>query len=82
MTFYEIDPAIGSLARDPDLFTYIADSDASVETIVATGRLGLAAMRRLRPPGHRRVIVRTRSRSTSSPGRRVALYADRVSDDA
>jgi hypothetical protein len=42
MTFYEIDPAVVSLARNPALFTFIADSPATVKTVVADGRLGLA----------------------------------------
>ena len=42
MTFFEIDPEVVRIARDPNLFTYLADSDATVETVVGDGRLGLA----------------------------------------
>ena len=42
MTFFEIDPEIVRIARDPKLFTYLADSDATIETVVGDGRLGLA----------------------------------------
>ena len=40
--FYEIDPAVVRIARDPTLFTYLADSDATIEVIVGDGRLELA----------------------------------------
>ena len=43
MTFFEIDPAVVSLARDPSLFSFIEDSAATIETVVADGRRGLAA---------------------------------------
>ena len=40
--FFEIDPEIVRIARDQKLFTYLADSDATIETLVGDGRLGLA----------------------------------------
>lgn len=43
LTFYEIDPGIVALAEDPSLFTYLADSKADLEVVVADGRLGLAS---------------------------------------
>jgi hypothetical protein len=43
MTFYEINPAVVSVARDPHLFTYLADSRADVEIVTGDGRLGLQA---------------------------------------
>jgi spermidine synthase len=42
LTFFEIDPEIVRIARDPGLFSYIEDSDATVKTVVGDGRLGLA----------------------------------------
>ena len=42
MTFFEIDPEVVRVARNPKLFTYLADSDATIETVVGDGRLGLA----------------------------------------
>lgn len=42
-TFYEIDQAVVDMARDPRLFTYLADTPARVRTVVGDGRLGLAA---------------------------------------
>ena len=41
MTFFEINPAVVSVARDPHLFTYLADSDADVNVVTTDGRLGL-----------------------------------------
>ena len=39
--FIEIDPAVVAIARDPRLFTYLSDSRASVDVVVADGRLAL-----------------------------------------
>ncbi len=43
LTFYEIDPAIVAIARDPRLFTYLADSAPAIDVVVGDGRLGLAS---------------------------------------
>ena len=42
MTFYEIDPLVARVARDADCFTYLADSQATVEVVVGDPRLSLA----------------------------------------
>lgn len=42
MTFYEIDPAVVRIARDPSLFTYVSDSKAAVEIVLGDARLKLA----------------------------------------
>ena len=39
--FFEIDPTVVSIARDPASFTFLADSSASIEVAVEDGRLGL-----------------------------------------
>ncbi len=44
MTFFELDPAVVAIARDPRLFTYLADSAARVDVLVGDGRLGLATI--------------------------------------
>jgi hypothetical protein len=41
-TFYEIDPAIVSIASDPRLFTYLQDSRAEIQMKIGDGRLLLA----------------------------------------
>lgn len=42
INFYEIDPAVVRIAKNPDLFTYLRDSDAEVRTILGDARLRLA----------------------------------------
>jgi hypothetical protein len=44
MTFYEIDPAVVEIARDPRLFTYLREAPGPVDVVVADGRLGVAGM--------------------------------------
>jgi spermidine synthase len=41
-TFFEIDPAVVRLARDPDLFTYLRDCRGQFDVEVGDGRLSLA----------------------------------------
>jgi hypothetical protein len=42
-TFYEIDPSVIRIARNPSLFTFLRDARGTVDVIEADGRLGLAA---------------------------------------
>jgi len=46
-TFYEIDPVIAKIARDPSLFTYMSDCTPGAKVILGDGRLTLA-----RAPDH------------------------------
>jgi len=41
--FYEIDPAVVAIARNPDFFSFLADSPARVEVVVGDARLALAS---------------------------------------
>jgi hypothetical protein len=41
-TFYEIDPAIAALARDPRYFTYLHDARTNVRIVLGDARLSLA----------------------------------------
>ncbi len=43
-TFIEIDPKVVEIAEDPELFTYLSDADADVQTIVGDGRIELDAL--------------------------------------
>jgi len=43
--FYEIDPAVIQIARDPRHFTYLASSAAEIEVVEGDGRISLAAER-------------------------------------
>jgi len=44
MTYYEIDPAVVAIARDPRLFTYLQHAPGPVDVVVADGRLGVAKL--------------------------------------
>jgi spermidine synthase len=41
-TFYEIDPAVARIARDPAAFTYLEDCAAACEVVLGDARLSLA----------------------------------------
>jgi tetratricopeptide (TPR) repeat protein len=41
VTYYEIDPAVERIARDPRLFTYVSDSLAQTDVILGDARLSL-----------------------------------------
>lgn len=43
MTFYEIDPAVVQVAKDPRLFTYLADSPGAIRVELGDARLRLRA---------------------------------------
>jgi hypothetical protein len=79
LTFHEIDPAIVTIARDPRLFTYLADTPAQVDVVVGDGRLGIAAA----PPSTDDLIVVDAFDSDAVPvhlltREAVALYVDRL----
>jgi hypothetical protein len=40
-TYYEIDPAVVTIATDPSLFTFVSGSPATIEMKVGDGRIGL-----------------------------------------
>jgi SAM-dependent methyltransferase len=42
MTYYELDPDIARIARDPDLFTYISECASDVPVVLGDARLTLA----------------------------------------
>ena len=42
-TYYEIDPAVERIARDPRLFTFLRDSPAQVSVVLGDARLSLSA---------------------------------------
>jgi spermidine synthase len=44
-TFYEIDPAIERIARDPHLFTYLRDCGSRCSTVIGDARLSLTKAR-------------------------------------
>jgi SAM-dependent methyltransferase len=40
-TFYEIDPTVARIARDPRFFTYLADSPADIQLVLGDARVSL-----------------------------------------
>lgn len=52
-TYFEIDSGVARLARDPALFTYLADARATTSIVLGDGRRSLAAS----PDGHFDLIV-------------------------
>jgi SAM-dependent methyltransferase len=42
-TFYELDPVVEAIARDPTLFTYLRDTSAELHVVLGDARLALAA---------------------------------------
>jgi spermidine synthase len=84
--FYEIDPAVIRLARDQNLFTYLAQSRAEVEVVEGDARISLAAERaRGELPGFDFLIVDAFS-SDAIPvhlltREALALYRDALRED-
>ncbi|HEX8877044.1 MAG TPA: fused MFS/spermidine synthase [Phycisphaerales bacterium] len=42
MTFFEIDPAVAGIARNPDLFTYLTDAQGKLDVVIGDGRAALS----------------------------------------
>ncbi len=55
--FYEIDPAVVSLARTSGFFTFLGDSQADIEVVEADGRLALEEEERRGEPGWDVLVV-------------------------
>ncbi len=68
-TFYEIDPAVERIARNPDYFTYLADCRGKVEVVLGDARLSLEHGPRaaVRSADRRRLQFRLRARSPHDP---------------
>ena len=82
MTFFEIDPEMVSMARDPQLFSYLSDSDAEVRTVVGDGRLRVAGQ----PSGSYDLMILDAFSSDSIPihlltTEAMRMYADRLAAD-
>ena len=43
-TFFEIDPKVAAIARDPRLFTYLSDATAATDIVLGDGRRSIAAV--------------------------------------
>ena len=80
-TFYEIDPAMVEIARDPELFTFLEEARGEMEVIVADGRLGLARDERAYD-----LVILDAFTSDAIPAHlltreALAAYADRLTPD-
>ena len=80
-TFYEIDPAVERIARDPLYFTYLKDCPAQVQVVLGDGRLTLAQA----PDRHYDLIVFDAFSSDAVPlhliyREAIRLYLAKLSD--
>jgi hypothetical protein len=69
--FYEIDPAVEELARDPRYFTFLADCRAEVTVFLGDGRLRLRGA----PDSHYQLIIADAFSSDSVPAHLLSLQA-------
>jgi Flp pilus assembly protein TadD len=81
ITFYEIDPAVERIARNPQYFTYLADSRAKVEVVLGDARLALVHG----PPRNFDLLVLDVFSSDSVPihlitREAIKIYLDRLTD--
>jgi hypothetical protein len=80
-TFYEIDPAVERIARDPDLFTFVEDCHEEVDVVLGDARLSLVHAR----DGQFGLIVVDAFNSSAIPvhlltREAVQLYLDKLAD--
>ncbi len=80
-TFYEIDPVVLEIAADPGLFTYLAETEGTIDHVIGDGRLMIE-----RSGDVYDVIVLDAFTSDAIPTHLVTLeamasYADRLADD-
>jgi hypothetical protein len=84
-TFFEIDPTVERLARDPRYFTYLPDAEARgvrVRVVIGDARLSL----RHEPDGHFGLLVVDAFSGDAIPthlltGEAIRLYRDKLADD-
>ena len=82
VTFYEIDPEIERIARNPEYFTFLSDCRGDVEVMVGDGRLTLAQS----PDRHYGLIVLDAFSSDAIPTHlltreAIELYLSKLEDD-
>lgn len=81
-TFYEIDPAVERIARDPRFFTFLADSPAKIHVVLGDARLSLQQA----PAGRFGVLILDAYCSDSLPlhlitREALALYLSKLTPD-
>jgi spermidine synthase len=80
-TFFELDPEVVRIAKDPAYFTYLHDSRARITTVTGDGRLGLSRT----APGSFDLIVLDAFSSDAIPvhlltQEAIKMYAARLAD--
>ncbi|MCZ6523302.1 MAG: fused MFS/spermidine synthase [Alphaproteobacteria bacterium] len=81
-TFYEIDPAVARVARDPDYFTFLSDCAPDARVVMGDARLRLGEA----PEGYYRLIILDAFSSAAVPmhlltRQALELYMTRLEDD-
>jgi hypothetical protein len=81
-TFYEIDPVVERIARDPRYFTYLQNCTSDVQVVLGDGRLSLASA----PPGEYGLIILDAYNSDALPvhlmtHQALELYLSRLMPD-
>lgn len=56
-SFFEIDPGIERIARDPRLFTYLRDAAAEIRVVIGDGRLSLREETRVDAPRYDLIVL-------------------------
>ncbi len=82
MTYFEIDPDVVAVARNPDYFSYLADSEAKVRVVLGDARLTLAR----EEPGRFGLIVIDAFTSDAIPAHLLTVealdvYLDKLTPD-
>lgn len=82
MDFFELDPAVEAIARDPDLFTYLTDCGSTCQVKIGDGRLLLEQT----PLNHYELIVLDAYSSSTIPTHlltkeALAIFLDRLHPD-
>jgi len=80
-TFYEVDPTVVQLARDPRFFTYLSKCSTDIEVVLGDARLSLAR----EPSNHFDLLVLDAYNSDSVPIHLITrealqLYLDKMTD--
>ena len=81
ITYYEINPAVVRFARDPNYFTFLADSKAEIDVVLGDARITMAEA----PNDHFDLLILDAFSSDSIPvhlltREAVELYLDKLSD--
>ena len=81
ITYYEIDPAIERIARDPRFFTFLSDCPSQIDVVLGDARLSLTDT----PDGRFDLLILDAFTSDAIPvhlmtREAVALYLDKLSD--